>query len=139
MWTYDYGGYSDKRKDERHVRLRPAERVVARERVDCVAAPEDGQQQDRVGEYPREKQVRADVRIVVFRSLLLLRDAIPCVWLRAWPLVLDVFKRFLVDVVHRRGVDDLNVDLRVAVLDDGAEVGLHFCVLFGTPRDLCEG
>lgn len=110
--THDYGSDSDEGKDESHVRLRPAERIVARERGDRIAAAKNREQQDRVGEHPCEEQVRADVRVVVLRGLLLFRYAgRPRVRLCAGPLVLDVLERLLVYVVHGRGVDDFDVDL----------------------------
>lgn len=90
-----------------------------------------------VRQYPREQDVRAHVRVVVLRELLLLSDAGAGSRLQERLAVLEVLERLLVDAVHvRRVCRYLEVDLRVAVLDDRAEIGVDFAVLLRAPRDL---
>ena len=56
--------------------------------------------------------------------------------------IAHVVERLLIHVIHVRGIRwHFEVDLRVAVLDDRAEVRAHFRVLLRPPGDLytsCE-
>lgn len=71
--------------------------------------------------------------IIVLCRLLLLRkgphrtplDRLPC---------LQIDDGFLVHLV--RVHQDLNIDLRVAVLNNSPEINLNGVILFGSPRDL---
>ena len=86
-----------------------------------------------IRQHPEEEDVRAYVGVVVPRELLLLRGAQPR-RLGKRPAVAQVIQRLLVDDVHVRRVRGyFEVDLRVAVLDDGAEVRVDFRVLLRAP------
>ncbi len=86
-----------------------------------------------IRQHPEKEDVRAHVRVVVPRELLLLHVAQPR-RLRQRSAVAEVVEGLLIDVVHVRRVRwHLEVDLRVAVLDDGSEVRVDLRVLFRAP------
>ena len=84
---------------------------------------------------PPSTYVRPHTGIIILRSLLLFRK-IPPRPLFHWLPGLQVDDRILVHLVCVR--QHLDVDLRMAVLDDGAKINFDRVVLFGSPRDLLK-
>ena len=82
---------------------------------------------------PASAHVRPHAGIIVLRSLLLFCKVPPRLLLY-WLPGLQVDDRVLVHLI--RVCQHLNVDLGMAVLDDGAKISLDRVVLFGSPRDL---
>ena len=86
-----------------------------------------------VRQYPEQEDIRAHIRVVVPRKLLLLHVAQPR-RLRERTTVAEIVERLLVYHVHVRRVRGyLEVNLRVAVLHDRAEVRADLGILFRAP------
>ena len=82
---------------------------------------------------PASTYVCPHAGIIILRRLLLFRKIPPRPLLYRFP-GLQVDDRILVHLVCVR--QHLNVDLRMAVLDDSAQISLDCIVLFGSPRNL---